>query len=119
MPLCDHCTVLPAAWLVPRFYDLRDSKYPAHNEPMHWMHQPSWSALEVSAASCDLCALILREYVDDCEKLDPPNCQPEIRFELVFRLLAHDDAIEPILSAGKGKGEIGNALTPKGDGGAL
>ena len=81
MPLCDHCTVLPAAWLVPRFYDLRDSKYPAHNEPMHWMHQPSWSALEVSAASCDLCALILREYVDDCEKLDPPNCQPEIRFQ--------------------------------------
>lgn len=67
MPLCKLCTDLPANWLVPRFFALRDIKWPESEVPLHWQHHSSWQSLEASAASCDLCALIVRESIDDSE----------------------------------------------------
>ena len=59
--LCSPCQNLSAVWLVPRFYDLRDSKYPAHKEPVLWWTYSSWEDLESSAKSCSLCSLIVKE----------------------------------------------------------
>ena len=59
--LCTHCENLAGAWLVPRFYDLRDSVYPAYTEPVKWSTHGSWEDLVSSAGTCELCAMIARE----------------------------------------------------------
>ena len=59
--LCTHCENLAGAWLVPRFYDLRDSVYPAYTEPVKWSTHGSWEDLISSAETCELCAMIARE----------------------------------------------------------
>ena len=60
MPLCTFCKSLPM-WLMPRFYDMFESKYPNYRLPRFWMHQPSWNALQTSAQTCEFCALIETE----------------------------------------------------------
>ncbi len=62
MTLCQYCSTL-STWLVPRFYDLWESRIgeTAQKLERYWWHQPSWAALRASAKSCPLCALILSE----------------------------------------------------------
>ncbi len=62
MALCQYCSSL-SAWLVPRFYDLWESHVGETPQKLekYWWHQPSWSALRISARSCKLCALISEE----------------------------------------------------------
>ena len=43
---------------MPRFHDMFESKYPNYRLPRHWLHQPSWTALQTSARTCEFCALI-------------------------------------------------------------
>ena len=38
-----------------------ESKYPNYKLPQYWSHQPSWSSLEISARTCELCALVKNE----------------------------------------------------------
>lgn len=83
--LCDYCSVLAAAWLVPRTYDIRDSrerKDDKDTEPEHWWTHGSWLELKEAAQTCELCNLIYEEsFVDESgpyKKTDKPG----IRFEL-------------------------------------
>ncbi|KAH8904499.1 HET-domain-containing protein [Coniochaeta sp. PMI_546] len=82
-PLCSQCRALPAAWLVPRFYDVRDKWYPRYKEPCHYFTYLTWAELEASASSSALCALVSREAetrVDlPCRMPDPPR--PGVFFE--------------------------------------
>lgn len=79
-PLCTHCALLPSAWLVTRFVDLRDSKYPAHQEPVHWFTYPSWTALLESSRTCPLCSLIVQEVEDRARGPYTKTEQQGIRF---------------------------------------
>ena len=79
--LCIHCQNLSGAWLVPRFYDLRDSKYPAHEEPILWWTYASWEELEESSKSCSLCALIIQESHSVTQGPFTKGDRPGIRFQ--------------------------------------
>jgi hypothetical protein len=79
--LCVQCEILPAAWLVPRFYDLRDSKYPEHKEPYHYWTYPTWAELKTSAHTCALCALIVREAQNTTDRPFRSANQPGVFFQ--------------------------------------
>lgn len=79
--LCIQCKNLPAAWLVPRFYDLRDSKYPEHREPYHYPTYSTWAELRTSASTCALCALIVREAQSTSRRPYPKPSQPGVLFQ--------------------------------------
>jgi hypothetical protein len=77
--LCDQCSILAAAWLVPRTYDIKEGK---ETVPEHWWTHGSWLELKEAAQICELCNLIYEEsFVDESgpyKKTDKPG----IRFEL-------------------------------------
>lgn len=79
--LCIHCQNLSGAWLVLRFFDLRDSKYPAHEQPVLWWTYPSWDELEISAKSCSLCSLIVNEAQSVTQGPYMKSDRPGIRFQ--------------------------------------
>ncbi|KAH8664816.1 heterokaryon incompatibility protein-domain-containing protein [Ilyonectria robusta] len=70
-----------AAWLVPRFYDLRDSKYPEHKEPYHYPTYSTWAELQTSASTCALCALIVHEAQSTSRRPYPKPSQPGVLFQ--------------------------------------
>ncbi|KAH6879498.1 heterokaryon incompatibility protein-domain-containing protein, partial [Thelonectria olida] len=79
--LCIQCEQLPAAWLVPRFYDLRDSKYPEHKEPYHYRTYSTWTELKAAASTCALCALIVREAHSTLRRPYPQTNQHGVLFQ--------------------------------------
>ncbi|KAH7134989.1 heterokaryon incompatibility protein-domain-containing protein [Dendryphion nanum] len=78
--LCSLCQNIAVTWLVPRFYDIRDSKYPAHQEPVHWWTHSSWADFLQAAKTCRLCALILSEMQDTTREDYWKTTQLGIRF---------------------------------------
>ncbi|KAH7142036.1 heterokaryon incompatibility protein-domain-containing protein [Dactylonectria macrodidyma] len=79
--LCIQCKILPAAWLVPRFYDLRDSKYPEHKEPYQYPTYSTWAELQASASACALCALVVHEAQSTSRRPYTKPSQPGVLFQ--------------------------------------